>query len=167
VARSLSPLAPFAPLALFALVVLAGIGGGALLTACPTDAETPNAYFGRDGGPGDEGQPCRSTNQCNAATLVCVDEDGNGPATPLCRETCQTTDNDPCGPGALCVGISGQGSSGACLPAPGAGESCTGRCDDGLVCIQGAGGDSTCRVACTDDNDCPNNETCNASQFCE
>ena len=118
---------------LFATVALFG-GVAVTAVACQTDSETPNAYFGRDGGPGDVGQPCRSGNSCNDITLACVDDDDTGPSPAVCLPTCLTTDNDPCGVGFLCVGL-GAGTDGACVPAGALGEVCSGRCDDGLACI--------------------------------
>ena len=128
--------------------LFAALLGSVVLLACQTDSETPNAYFGRDGGPGDVGQLCRGGNQCNEIELVCVDDDGeSGPAPPTCRDGCQVAQNDPCGAAFLCVAIGG-GPDGACVPAAALGEPCTGRCDDGLECIEDPAtpGSGTCQA---------------------
>ena len=117
----------------------------ATLSACQTDSETPNAYFERDDAPGDSGQSCRAGNSCNDSSLLCVDDDGDGPATARCRPACVTSDDDPCGAGSRCIGL-GSGSDGACVPAGALGESCSGRCDDGLACIDNGDGNGICQA---------------------
>ena len=156
--------------ALFLSLVLFAFIGGIGFLACLSGSETPNAYFNHDGGPGDLGELCRSSNLCNDPLLVCVDEDGDqGPSAPVCRSACKTTDVDPCGAGFVCVAIRDQGDNGACLPGPGDGEACTGRCDDGLVCAGSVdGGSGICHTECTPTGPaCPNSQTCNANGFCE
>src|SRR5687768_14892436 len=86
-------------LSLSTVCFLAFVAGQA---ACQTDAEPPNADFGRDGGVGDLGEPCRANNQCNdVTTLVCVQEESETQA--FCRTQCDTTANDPCGAAFTCI----------------------------------------------------------------
>lgn len=149
----------------------AAVIAAVLAVGCQSDAETPNAYWGMDGGvSGEIGQPCRNNSRCNDAVAVCIDEDTNDSEPPYCRTGCDiTATNDPCGVGLLCVGIQNQGNNGACLPAPLLGEECTTRCDDTMVCVNTAvdgGVHSECATECDDDTDCTAPQTCAAGGYC-
>ena len=153
------------------LVGAAAMTAALLLPSCQSDSETPNAYWGLDGGvAGDIGNPCRSNSRCNDAVAVCIDEDANDGEPPICRTGCSASaTNDPCGVGLRCVGIQDQGDNGACLPAPALGETCVARCDDGLVCVttsQDGGSQSQCATECEDDTDCDSPQTCDPEGFC-
>lgn len=151
--------------------VIAGGLVAAVLAACISNSETPNAYFGRDAAPGDLGQVCRNS-ACNQAELACVDEDSDGPLVPTCRQTCDSSaTDDPCGVGFVCAALQSTGNEGACLPANAVGEVCTGRCDDGLRCIEADvdAGTGICRTECIFDGgpECPDAGSCSTSDFCE
>jgi hypothetical protein len=143
----------------------------AVVSACQSDSETPNPNWDIDGGvAGQRGQPCRGNSRCTDPTDVCIDENQQDTEPPYCRAGCDTSaTNDPCGAGFRCVPIANQGTNGACLPAPGLGEACTNRCDDGLVCVSTSvdgGTSSACATACTTDNDCDSPQTCAPQGYC-
>lgn len=62
-------------------------------------------------GPGQLGDPCSLSQNCAAGQGMCFDT-GNG---GFCRQVCDPATPGPCGPGANCVGITGQ-PYGACFP---------------------------------------------------
>jgi hypothetical protein len=95
----------------FALFLLVGLGGFAAFIACQSAAETPNAFFGFDGGPGSIGEPCRSSNVCNDPTLICTTEGDAG----VCRLECDPA-NPACGASFNCTPLLNT-DGGVCEPA--------------------------------------------------